>query len=114
MKTIHIWTFRNSKLAKDQIVSFNLPAGLTCPGAGICAKICYAKKHKFLFPSVKQAYARNLAMVESGLAAGNLADNLAADLQQIIARDITQFVFILAGIFTAKNTPMLGKTQYGF
>lgn len=38
----------NSKLAKDGIVSFNLPPIETCPGAGECAKYCYADTGNFL------------------------------------------------------------------
>lgn len=38
----------NSKLAKDGISSFNLPAVETCPGAGKCAKYCYADTGSFL------------------------------------------------------------------
>lgn len=38
----------NSKLAKDGIASFNLPAVETCPGAGKCAKYCYADTGSFL------------------------------------------------------------------
>lgn len=38
----------NSKLSKDGIISFNLPAVETCPGAGKCAKYCYADTGSFL------------------------------------------------------------------
>jgi hypothetical protein len=38
----------NSKLAKDGIASFNLPPIETCPGAGSCAKYCYADTGSFL------------------------------------------------------------------
>jgi hypothetical protein len=38
----------NAKLAKDGIASFNLPAVETCPGAGKCAKYCYADTGSFL------------------------------------------------------------------
>ena len=38
----------NSKLAKDGIASFNLVPIETCPGAGSCAKYCYADTGSFL------------------------------------------------------------------
>jgi hypothetical protein len=38
----------NSKLAKDHIGSFNLVPIETCPGAGSCAKYCYADTGSFL------------------------------------------------------------------
>lgn len=42
------FSISNSKLAKDGIASFNLPAVETCPGAGKCAKYCYADTGSFL------------------------------------------------------------------
>lgn len=53
-------SFGNSKLKKDGIASFSLPAGKTCPQAGKCLKGCYALQGFFLMPSVKEAYAKNL------------------------------------------------------
>ena len=38
----------NSKLAKDGIASFNLVPIETCPGAGSCAKYCYADTGSYL------------------------------------------------------------------
>lgn len=49
----------NSKLRKDKIVAFNLPAIKTCPGAGECKRYCYARKGRYVFPVVKAAHARN-------------------------------------------------------
>lgn len=50
----------NAKLKKDNIVTFNLPAGTTCPKAGICRRYCYACKGNYVFPSVKLGAERNL------------------------------------------------------
>ena len=36
---------------------------LTCPQAGACASLCYARNGTFLFPKVKAAHARNLKRV---------------------------------------------------
>jgi hypothetical protein len=41
---------------------------LTCPNAGACAQLCYARNGTFLFPKVKAAHARNLKMVLDNLA----------------------------------------------
>lgn len=52
----------NAKLSKSKshlIYSYNLPAGKTCPGAGDCAKFCYAKKGFYVMPSVKNRYELN-------------------------------------------------------
>jgi hypothetical protein len=43
----------NSKLYKDGILTFGLPAGKTCPGAGACKAICYAQKGCYRFKNVK-------------------------------------------------------------
>jgi hypothetical protein len=45
----------NSKLSKDGIWAFGLPAKRTCPNAGDCKKICYASKGFYLMPNVKKA-----------------------------------------------------------
>lgn len=45
----------NRKLAKDGIFAFGLPAIKTCPNAGICKEICYAKKGSYRYPVVTQA-----------------------------------------------------------
>jgi hypothetical protein len=49
----------NAKLKKDDTVTFNLPAGLTCPKAGVCKRYCYACKGNYQFPDVKTGAARN-------------------------------------------------------
>ena len=49
----------NSKLAKDNIYSFNLPAGETCPFAGDCKKFCYAQKGRYNFGVVINRAVKN-------------------------------------------------------
>jgi hypothetical protein len=58
-------SFANTKLKRDGIASFSLPAGKTCPGKGECAKGCYAMSGFFLMPSVKKAYEANWAATNS-------------------------------------------------
>jgi len=48
--------YGNSKLHKDGIGSFSLPAGMTCPYAGECAKWCYARTGTFRFIQVREFY----------------------------------------------------------
>lgn len=57
-------SFGNSKLKRDGIASFSIPAGKTCPGALECKKGCYAMSGFFLMPSVRKAYASNLALTK--------------------------------------------------
>jgi hypothetical protein len=49
----------NSKLKKQNVASFDLPQGHTCPFAGECLKFCYAAKGSYRYPAVKNKYARN-------------------------------------------------------
>ena len=53
-------SYGNSKLKKDGIVSFSIPAVITCPQAGTCKQGCYATQGFFNMPSVKAKYASNL------------------------------------------------------
>lgn len=63
----------NSELRKDSIWTWSIPAFatrlddgrtvLTCPSAGACAKVCYARNGTFLFPVVQAAHKRNLTRI---------------------------------------------------
>jgi hypothetical protein len=61
----------NSKLKRDGIYAFSIPAyrsesgKLTCPGAKDCINGCYARGGFFLMPSVRKAYERNLQLTQS-------------------------------------------------
>jgi len=61
------WSFGNSKLAKEGIVSFNLPAFkskdgfMVCPSASTCALVCYARQARYLMPLVAAPREHNLA-----------------------------------------------------
>lgn len=58
-KKNQVFSISNSKLDKNNIASFNLPQGFTCPFAGECLKFCYASKGNYRFPSVKNKYQKN-------------------------------------------------------
>lgn len=49
----------NTKLKRDGIWSFSLPAIKTCPMAGTCKDGCYATMGNYRFPSVQVALTRN-------------------------------------------------------
>lgn len=63
---------QNSDLRRDGIWNWTLPAWVTklpdgrvvnvCPSAGACKDFCYARNGTYLFPKVKEAHQRNLAM----------------------------------------------------
>lgn len=64
---------QNRELREVGVYNFTLPALgarlddgrtiLTCPQAGACASLCYARNGTYLFPKVKAAHARNLKFV---------------------------------------------------
>jgi len=54
-----VFGINNSKLKKNNIASFDLPQGITCPFAGECLKFCYAKKGSYHYPNVKKKYTKN-------------------------------------------------------
>lgn len=63
-------TTGNSELRADGIFTWSIPAlaakltngknFLTCPNAGACASLCYARNGTYLFRNVKAAHVRNL------------------------------------------------------
>jgi hypothetical protein len=63
---------QNRELKKVGVYNWTLPAFettilgkrvATCPSAGICAAVCYARNGTYGFPAVKAAHERNLRMV---------------------------------------------------
>jgi hypothetical protein len=67
----------NRDLRRDRIWTWSLPAWVTpledgrtintCPSAGECAPLCYARKGTYRFSNVKAAHVRNLLLVEDHL-----------------------------------------------
>ena len=67
---------QNSELKPHGIWNWTIPAWytrlsnnelfVTCPQAGACAKVCYARNGTYLFPKVKEAHRRNLELVLNG------------------------------------------------
>lgn len=63
------WAENNSKLKKDGIIGFGIPAykskeGFkTCPKAGACAAVCYAQQGAYLWSPAKNAREFNLKIV---------------------------------------------------
>jgi hypothetical protein len=66
-------TNSNRNLARDRIWSWTIPALAarlpdgttfkTCPSAGVCSGVCYARNGTYNFPSVKAAHLANLLYV---------------------------------------------------
>ena len=81
------WSFGNSKLAKLDTVSFNIPAfrsadGFeTCPKAGACATLCYARQGRYMMPNVAATREFNLSKIRENLS--NFTDLVLEDLGKI-------------------------------
>lgn len=81
------WSFGNSKLAKLDTASFNIPAfrsadGFkTCPKAGACATLCYARQGRYMMPNVAKARESNLKVVRGDLQ--QFRERAIEDLHQI-------------------------------
>jgi len=80
MPTKYLLTNGNSELAKDGIFTWTIPAlsskvrsgsteilVQTCPNAGICANLCYARSGTYLFSNVKKAHVAKLEMLVNDL-----------------------------------------------
>ena len=73
MATKWLLSNANRELAANGIFTWSIPAlsaktsndkfVLTCPNAGSCARLCYARVNSYQFPSVKAAHLRNLEMI---------------------------------------------------
>ena len=78
------WGFGNSKVGKLDAVSFGLPAfksldGFkTCPKAGTCAAICYARQGTYRFKSVVESREFNL----------DVARRQAYDFENLVNQDL--------------------------
>ncbi len=69
---------QNSRLRRIGVWNWTLPAWAgrlpdgrtynTCPSAGICREVCYARTGRFLFPAVKAKHQANLMFVLDDLA----------------------------------------------
>ena len=59
-EVLKCFTAGNTK--KDGIVTYGLPAGVTCPNAGACKAFCYASTGNFRFPSVAGRGIKNHAI----------------------------------------------------
>ena len=69
----YLLTNGNRELAKDGIFTWTLPAlnarltngknHVTCPNAGICANLCYARVNSYQFSNVKKSHVAKLEML---------------------------------------------------
>lgn len=68
---------QNSELREIGVWNWSIPAWVvtltdgttfnTCPSAGACAQLCYARNGTYLFPNVRAAHVRNLEMLLNDL-----------------------------------------------
>ena len=81
------WSFGNEKLQKTDTVSFNIPAfrsadGFhTCPKAGACETLCYARQGRYMMPNVAKPREFNLEKARGDL--GEFTKLVCDDLSRI-------------------------------
>lgn len=114
----------NSNLRRDGIFVWSIPAlnarlsdgsnVVTCPSAGVCAKLCYARNGTYQFSNVKAAHTRNLeatlndldgwkAEVIEELKAPKFRKNKAVRIHD--AGDFYSWPYLLAWVDIAEATP---------
>ena len=84
------WSVSNKKLKQTRerddlrLVGFTLPAGKTCPEAGICSQYCYGKSGRFVQKQVIGPHEQNLRKVKYQLHKGWIC--LSSKLMQDIGK----------------------------
>lgn len=119
------WSFNNEKLRKLSTASFGLPAlrgrdgFVTCPGAGACARFCYARQGWYLLPRVAEPRELNLEAARGDL--GTFARLVKEDLVRMPSRrtvrvhdggDFFSQAYLDAWLEVARSLP--GKTFYAY
>jgi hypothetical protein len=114
----------NSNLRRDGIWVWSIPAlnarlsdgsnFVTCPNAGVCAKLCYARSGTYQFSNVKAAHLRNLEATLNDL--NGWTNEVIAELQAAKFRggksvrihdagDFYSMPYLLAWVNIAESTP---------
>lgn len=118
------WSRGNRKVSKLGAVSFGIPAYraadgfATCPKAGACAAVCYARQGMYIMPNVRAAREFNLAIIRKSIPEFiRLADaDLSAMSENLIrihdSGDFINQTYVDAWIFLARKHT--GKTFYAY
>lgn len=116
------WTLGNQKLEKLDTVGFGIPAyqsrdGFkTCPMAGACAAVCYARQGNYTFPTVRNAREFNLSESRAAGFAGKAIADLAKIPNGIVrvhdSGDFYSQEYLNAWIEIARAFP--GKRFYAY
>lgn len=118
------WSFGNSKVSKLDAVSFGIPAlesadGFkTCPMAGACAAVCYARQGMYIMPNVRASREFNLRVIRDSVHEFiRLADEDLSGIKSKLVRihdsgDFFSQTYLDAWIFLARKHP--AKTFYAY
>lgn len=118
------WVKGNAKLRKLSTVGFGIPAyqsadGFkTCPQAGVCAAICYARQGAYVWPATVKAREHNLELVRGDLA--EFVTQAVSDLSRMKAKtvrvhdsgDFFSQAYLDSWYSIARQTP--GKVFYAY
>ena len=125
------WSFNNTKLRKDNTVSFSIPAfrdkygNITCPQAGECVLECYARGNHFMLPVVQNTLQHNFdfLLYDKGNNFINFSKYMRVDLYHLMNRgytnirvhsagDFFRHKYFLAWLRLAKHFPSLSFYAY--
>lgn len=118
------WSTGNAKVSKLDAVSFGIPAyesadGFkTCPKAGACAAVCYARQGMYIMPNAKASREFNLKVIRDNVHEFiRMADADLTDIKQSIIRihdsgDFFSQTYLDAWIFLARKHQK--KTFYAY
>lgn len=73
-----------TKLTDMGILSFGLPAGVTCPGGGKCRVWCYGLQGRYVCPNVRDARERNFDLARSPYFVGRIVDEIRRRSERIV------------------------------
>ena len=111
------WSRGNSKLIKLHTVSFGIPALMsadgfkTCPQAGACAAVCYARQGMYIMPNVKSTREFNLKIARENIHEFiRMADQDLSGMSETLIRihdsgDFFSQTYLDAWIFLARKHP---------
>src|SRR5262249_19165291 len=99
----------NGKLGR-RVWHFDLPAGISCPGASEwCALHCYAKRGQFKMPNVRSKYAQNWSAASNLI---SLETELAAELAELPAGSAVR-IHTAGDFFSGPYATMWGRLADG-
>lgn len=130
MKELALWL----KICFNHIVTFDLPAGWTCPKANLCLSkvsrttgkradfgefVCYATKAESIYPNVRESRWRNFDALRSCKSSDEMADMLERNIRKTVeivrihsSGDFFNKMYFDAWVMVAERNPHITFFAY--